>query len=63
MDKDTENPYIPDKGKHDGEFSEKSGTIITLRKFHKRRTPECWDGEGAVMYGLQATSIIIWIII
>ena len=49
INKETEKKYLPDQGNDDGQFSEKSGTTITLRKFHKRRTPDptyIWAADG-----------------
>jgi len=37
---DTDKPYYPNVGELDGTYSEKTGTIIKLRQFNRRRTPD-----------------------
>lgn len=52
---ETDKPYHPKVGKDDGKFSPKRGTVVTLRNFLYRRTPdeETFRRQLARIFGLQ----------
>lgn len=61
---DTDTPYYPNKGESDGTYSEKRGTVITLKNFNRRRTPDkdTFDRQLARRFGLKLPNFKIKII-
>ncbi len=60
----TDAPYSPTLGKYDGAYSEKSGTVITMRNFLHRRTPdmETFHRQVARRFGLELADFKIEIV-
>jgi hypothetical protein len=61
---ETDKPYHPKVGKDDGKFSSERGTVVTLRNFLYRRTPdeETFRRQLARLFGLQLPDFKIEIV-